>query len=62
MVLAKAYLFAFKFDHIIQDIKEGEGSPLVDYESVEVTVNIYKFLENGTLQSADVNSFLCLSK
>jgi hypothetical protein len=56
--LAKAYLFSFKFDHIIQDIREGEGSVLVDHDSVEITVNMYKLLENGTIQSIDVKFFL----
>jgi len=57
--LAKAYLFSFKFDHIIQDIREGEGSVLVDHDSVEITVNMYKLLENGTIQSIDVKFFVC---
>ncbi len=56
--MAKAYLFSFKFDHIIQDIREGEGSVLVDHDSVEITVNMYKLLENGTIQSIDVKFFL----
>jgi hypothetical protein len=58
--LAKAYLFSFKFDHIIQDIREGEGSALVDQDSAELTVNLYKLLENGTLSSADVKFFIFL--
>jgi len=52
--VAKAYLFSFKFDHIIQDIREGEGSVLIDHETVEITLNNYKFLENGTIQPIDV--------
>lgn len=60
--MAKAYLFAFKFDHIIQDIREGEGSVLVDNDSAEVTVNIYKLPENGTLSPADVKFFLFKNK
>lgn len=52
--MAKAYLFLFKFDHIIQDVREGEGSVLADHDTVEVTVNTYKFLENGTIQATDV--------
>ncbi|CAF3639544.1 unnamed protein product [Adineta steineri] len=52
-LLAKAYLFAFKFDHIIQDIREGEGSALVDQDSAEITVNMQKLLENGTISPAD---------
>ena len=38
----------------MQQISEGEGSPLVDNDSAEVTVVQYKLLENGTLSSADV--------
>ncbi|CAF2503528.1 unnamed protein product [Rotaria sp. Silwood2] len=53
IVVAKAYLFLFKFDHIIQDVREGEGSALVDHDSVEITVNQYKLLENGTVSSID---------
>ncbi|CAF1530562.1 unnamed protein product [Adineta ricciae] len=53
VLLAKAYLLSFKFDHIIQQISEGEGSALVDNDSAEVTVVQYKLLENGTLSSAD---------
>ncbi|CAF0874127.1 unnamed protein product [Rotaria sp. Silwood1] len=53
IVVAKAYLFSFKFDHIIQDVREGEGSALVDHDSVEITVNQYKLLENGTVSSMD---------
>ncbi|CAF3617892.1 unnamed protein product [Rotaria sordida] len=53
IVVAKAYLFSFKFDHITQDIREGEGSVLVDQDSVEITVNQYKLLENGTVSSID---------
>ncbi len=55
IVLAKAYLFSFKYDHIIQDIREGEGSGLADQDSVEITVILYKLLENGTLSGPDVN-------
>jgi hypothetical protein len=54
IVLAKAYLLAFKFDHIIQDIREGEGSNLADHDTVEVTMNTYQLTENGTLQANDV--------
>lgn len=62
--MAKAYLFLFKFDHIIQDVREGEGSVLADHDTVEVTVNTYKFLENGTIQATDVKIiffFVCFS-
>ncbi len=52
--MAKAYLFSFKFDHIIQDIRDGEGSVLTDHETVEITLNNYKFLENGIIQPIDV--------
>jgi hypothetical protein len=52
--LAKAYLSGFKFDHITQEIREGEGSPLADGEGVEIAVNTFKYLENGTIQSTDV--------
>jgi hypothetical protein len=62
--VAKAYLFSFKFDSIIQNIQEGEGSALVDHDSVEILVHTYKFLENGTLQPNDVkkNSLFFLFK
>ncbi|CAF1612854.1 unnamed protein product [Rotaria magnacalcarata] len=53
IVVAKAYLLGFKFDHIIQDIREGEGSILADHDSAEIAVNQYKLLENGTVASAD---------
>jgi len=59
--LAKAYLSSFKFDQLIQDIREGEGSVLADHDSVEITVIIYKILENGTISSADVKLF-CFKK
>ncbi|UJR38405.1 hypothetical protein I4U23_031074 [Adineta vaga] len=52
-LVAKAYLFAFKFDHIIQEIRDGEGAVLVDGDGAETTVIQYKLLENGTLSSAD---------
>lgn len=52
--MAKAYLFSFKFDSIIQDIREGEGSNLADSDSAETTLITYKLNENGTLSSPDV--------
>jgi hypothetical protein len=55
VVLIKAYLAAFKFDHITQDVRDGEGSALVDQDSVEIIVHVYKLLENGTLSGAEVN-------
>jgi hypothetical protein len=58
--LAKAYLLSFKFDYITQDIREGEGSALVDQDNVEITTNLYKLLENGTIStttSSDVKVF-----
>ncbi len=55
--MAKAYLSSFKFEHIVQDIKEGEGSGLVDGEGVEIAVNVYK-LENGTIQAGDVKLWI----
>ncbi|CAF4322449.1 unnamed protein product [Rotaria socialis] len=54
IVVAKAYLLGFKFDYIIQDIREGEGSILADHDSAEIAVNQYKLLENGTVASADM--------
>ena len=56
VVLAKAYLLSFKFEHISQDIREGEGSVLADNDSAEVNMNAYKVLENGTIQPNDVSS------
>ena len=46
----------FKFDHIIQDIHEGEGSNFGEHESVEILLNTYKLLDNGAIQSTDVQS------
>lgn len=54
VILAKAYLHGFKFDHIVQDIKDGESTGLVDGESAEVMINTYKLNENGTIQLTDV--------
>lgn len=54
--MAKAYLSSFKFEHITQDIREGEGSVLADNDSAEVNMNAYKALENGTIQPNDVSS------
>ena len=62
IVLAKAYLFQFKYDSITQDIREGEGSVLGDQDSVEVILHTYKLTETGTLSlaSSDVSVRVCL--
>lgn len=47
--MAKAFLSGFKFDHFVQEIREGEGAAVADQGSVEVTMNAYKVSDNGTL-------------
>ncbi|CAF1633717.1 unnamed protein product, partial [Didymodactylos carnosus] len=49
VIVAKANLLMFKFDKILyQDLKEGEGSVLIDGDSVEINMTAYK-LDNGNL-------------
>ena len=60
--MAKAFLSGFKFDHLIQEIREGEGAALADHGSVEVTMNVYKVADNGTLTAVpDVRPVIVIS-
>ena len=61
ILLAKAYLLAFKFEQLTQEIREGEGSSLVEQDGVEITVHPYKLQENGTLSATEVSTRLSLS-
>lgn len=51
ILVAKAFLSAFKFEYLIQDIREGEGSALADHDGAEVTMNAFKVADDGTLSA-----------
>lgn len=52
--MAKAFLLGMKFEQLTQEIREGEGSSLVDHDGVEITAHLYQLLDNGTLSSNEV--------
>ena len=53
--MAKAFLLGMKFEQLTQEIREGEGSSLVDQDGVEITAQLYKLLDNGTLSTMEVS-------